>query len=494
MRNRKFNDSTQRSPPKSSKGSPKHLLQANKDLQLNRENHSFIVIYNKKIKSFSNVEIKENCSFIDLSLNYLSNFTNFPSSLLHLSTLILDNNRIRSFNGFQLVSSFPKLRFLSLKKNPIAQNLYFKIMCLIIFGNQLHAINGEKINDNQRQTANKIRKSAIQELVQGKVITSLHPLRIQEPIIEKPKIDHQINHNDRKNSPNRKEKNGKKSPTKRSSISNYVEPPPSVGCLVHMFSNSNLNDIEKVVQHQFQKTKKNVTADEDDHEDSVISSFSLLSAVLDIKQRINRLKTKFNDGISIEKIDNEDETFSDKKYDFQLIENKNNQTLVESQKEKNIKEDEQKSPNKQIQNSIKIDQLKTLINEEEKKKLNNEKSKLNHIESENQFNEPIQKLNDTKNDQKILNNENENSFNEEKKIAEKYENKNENVKEEKYENEDNKVKQNLTKNDYENIKYLMKEDNILSFKIIEDPSINSDLELAFNFPEPCQELILDFDD
>lgn len=36
--------------------------------------------------------------------------------------------------------------------------------------------------------------------------------------------------------------------------------------------------------------------------------------------------------------------------------------------------------------------------------------------------------------------------------------------------------------------------DLFSFNIIEDPSINSDLEMAFDFPESYQELVLDVDD
>lgn len=65
-------------------------------------------------------------------------------------------------------------------------------------------------------------------------------------------------------------------------------------------------------------------------------------------------------------------------------------------------------------------------------------------------------------------------------------------------NEDDKVDQNLPNKVLEIGKGIKNENkklfDLFSFNIIEDPSINSDLEMAFDFPKSYQELVLDVDD
>ena len=177
MRKSKSQNSSPLNQEKRLNYKPFYPLYLTKESSLDQ--HSMVLIYNRRIKSFRNVKIKNDCSFIDLSLNNLTDFTNFPPSLPDLTALILDSNQIVSFNGIQS-SSFPKLRFLSLKQNPISQNIYFKLMCLIVFGSQLHSINGEKVNEPQRQNANKLRKLLFPDLIKGKIITNLDPLRFKE--------------------------------------------------------------------------------------------------------------------------------------------------------------------------------------------------------------------------------------------------------------------------------------------------------------------------
>lgn len=383
MRKAKSNDSSPQKQLKALKRKIACPVYSNKESTLTgRYQHSIIVIYNSRIKLFSNVDIKSDCSFIDLSLNNLTNFTNFPSSLLNLTTLILDSNQIRSFHGIQSPNSYPKLRFLSLKKNPITQHIFFKTMCIIVFGNQLHTINGEKINENQRQSANKLRKTAIPRLIQGEIITGLNPLKFSNPLSEKSQIDHLIDHADRKSSP--KIKNRKMSPKKR----NLNDQSPSVGCLVNMVSSISPKQIQKVVQGQFEGENND-------------SKKSLLNVVIEMKQKINHLKTKFNgDGNHL--LNND--------VDYQITsENKFN-----------------------VDEQITIEKICCQMSKEEQKFLEN--YELMFVDD------------DDKSDTKIE------SIYEQPKI-------------------------DTNKNDQS------------SFKIIEDPSINNEVEMCFDYPEACPFLI-----
>lgn len=392
MRKAKSNDS---SPQKQLKALKRRIacpVYSNKESTLTgRYQHSIIVIYNSRIKLFSNVDIKNDCSFIDLSLNNLTNFTNFPSSLLNLTTLILDSNQIRSFYGIQSPNSYPKLRFLSLKKNPIAQSIFFKTMCIIVFGNQLHTINGEKINENQKQSANKLRKTVIPRLIQGEIVTGLNPLKFSNPLSEKSQIDHLIDHADRKSSP--KIKSRKMSPKKR----NLNDQSPSVGCLVNMVSNISPKQIQKVVQGQIEGENND-------------SKKSLLNAVIEMKQKINHLKTKFNG-------------------DGNLLLNNNADDQITSENKFNAYE------------QITIEKICYQMSKEEQKFLENyELEFVDDSEKENHQNE--------KSDTKIE------MIYEQPKI-------------------------DTNKNDQS------------SFKIIEDPPINNEVEMCFDYPEACPFLILD---
>ena len=143
-----------------------------KTAHLNRT--STVSFVEKRIKSFEDVKIKANCSAIDLSSNRIQNFTGL-SSLSLLSQLNLDGNPIKSFEG---CPNLPHLKWISMKNSPLSRNLYFKLMCIVAFGNQLTTINNEKVQDCYRKQADALRELLLPELRAGRLITNLKPLRM----------------------------------------------------------------------------------------------------------------------------------------------------------------------------------------------------------------------------------------------------------------------------------------------------------------------------
>lgn len=139
-----------------------------------KDRKSAISSVQKRIKSFEDVKIKSNCSAIDLSSNRIQNFTGL-SSLPSLSQLNLDGNPIKSFEG---CPDLPHLKWVSMKNSPLSRNIYFKLMCVVAFGNQLTTINNEKVQDCYRKQADALRDLLLPELRAGRLITNLKPLRM----------------------------------------------------------------------------------------------------------------------------------------------------------------------------------------------------------------------------------------------------------------------------------------------------------------------------
>lgn len=399
---------------------------------VHRYQHSIVIQYNNRIKSFSNVEINNDCSFIDLSLNNLSNFTNFPQTLIHLTTLILDSNQIESFQGIRLSNSFPKLRFLSLRKNPIAGYTNFKIMCLIVFGSQLHTINGEKVNDIQRQTANKLRKTAFTELTQGKIIKNLQPLKIAD-------ISPQKNlHND--DIPNTLHSNSFTPHTNNFKAAKFSKSNTDQKRIKKVV---NKNKLRKKVSH-IEKRKTEINNEEDSHE----------------------LNDKNN-----QELKEEQKTIkSDNYQELKVMKNAENQLKSDTDLHTIEELKVMKNAENQLKSGIDlhtIEELKVMKNTENENQLKSDtdqrnKKELNVLENAIDENELIKSDNDN------LGNESEHAC----EASEKVEC---NSEKEKI-NEDQEQKMNEIK---------------LIVNIIDEPSVNKEVQMSLEYPEACQFLILD---
>lgn len=140
-------------------------------------NRTSILLPKKKINSFSQIRINENCSTIDLSENNIVNFHGMKA-LPILISLNLDNNNIDSFKDLTSSKAFPKLRWLSIKNNPIIRSPFFRLMCLVCFGSQIITINDVNINEQSRTVADKIRDSLFPELQKGYLLSSFNPIRL----------------------------------------------------------------------------------------------------------------------------------------------------------------------------------------------------------------------------------------------------------------------------------------------------------------------------
>lgn len=129
------------------------------------------------LHSFQDISIPKNCSTIDISKNKLKNFNGLPTLKL-LTNLTADNNPINSFLG---ASSQPSLFWISLKNTPLARHTHFRMMCIIVFGSSLKFINGEAVGKTFIQKADKLRNDVLPNLLDGKILLSLSPIKYVIP-------------------------------------------------------------------------------------------------------------------------------------------------------------------------------------------------------------------------------------------------------------------------------------------------------------------------
>jgi hypothetical protein len=141
---------------------------------------SCVTAVGKRIRSFDGVKIGENCSNLDLSQNRITDFVGMPK-LDMLVQLNLDENRIVSFEGCEQCR---RLKWVSLRKNPVSHTGHFKLMCLVAFGKQLKYVNGEKIPDKTRTQADGLRDILLPALREGQLLISVKPLRLIDAKVE----------------------------------------------------------------------------------------------------------------------------------------------------------------------------------------------------------------------------------------------------------------------------------------------------------------------
>ena len=124
--------------------------------------------------SFTDLKISEFCFSIVINGKRLRNFDGLPR-LEFLSRLQLDGNPINSFEG---APRLPKLRWLSIKDSPLSKTMHFKLMCSIVFGPSLNTVNDQQISQKIKQQAKALEDEMLPELVAGRLIMSLSPLRM----------------------------------------------------------------------------------------------------------------------------------------------------------------------------------------------------------------------------------------------------------------------------------------------------------------------------
>ena len=141
---------------------------------LQKNNIIKIELIKKGIKSFNEIEIESSCTNLDLSYNKIRNFEGIKENN-KIINLNLDYCLISSFKGASFLTN---LRWISLKKNPIIRNPYFKLMCVIVFGKKLSIINNEQIPIKIKEQAIKLSPFLYEDLINGRILTNLNPVRI----------------------------------------------------------------------------------------------------------------------------------------------------------------------------------------------------------------------------------------------------------------------------------------------------------------------------
>jgi hypothetical protein len=133
-----------------------------------------IILSGQKLRTLAGLAIPDVCESLDLSGNRLTNFRGLQA-LPRLTLLVLDDNPIKSFAE---VVPLPRLRWLSLKRADICRSIYFRLMCVVAFGNQLTTLNDRQVTPQEKTQAEWLRETLLPELQAGSIIWKLNPLRL----------------------------------------------------------------------------------------------------------------------------------------------------------------------------------------------------------------------------------------------------------------------------------------------------------------------------
>lgn len=133
----------------------------------------------KTSKLFKNQNLKEfpcetelnGYQYLSFAFNNIFSFQTLPS-LQTLVSLDLNNCKISSFQG---APSLPSLVHLSIKNNPVSSKKYLELMATIVFGDSLKTVNQNLISNYDKQYAIMSRKTLLDSLRQGWLITLLNP-------------------------------------------------------------------------------------------------------------------------------------------------------------------------------------------------------------------------------------------------------------------------------------------------------------------------------
>ena len=142
-----------------------------------KRGHSHVHQRNRGIKSFADMTLPASTTVIEVENNKITDFCGLPD-LKKLRLLNLEGNPIRSFKGSGPIGS---LKWVSLRFTPLSICQHLKVMCLIVFGNQIATINNEPVTNQMRATAGALRKRCLEKLQSGMILHSLNPLKFVVP-------------------------------------------------------------------------------------------------------------------------------------------------------------------------------------------------------------------------------------------------------------------------------------------------------------------------
>ena len=108
-----------------------------------------IIMINKRLTSFSELEYESTTRSVDVKKNQIKSFLGLPA-LKELESLDISYNPITNFSGFP---HLPKLRAITLTNTPLVSNRNYKIALIILVGSTLRLINGERISASDRRFA-----------------------------------------------------------------------------------------------------------------------------------------------------------------------------------------------------------------------------------------------------------------------------------------------------------------------------------------------------
>ena len=133
--------------------------------------NDMLLLINKQITSFSDIDFPDTVKSIDVKKNQISSFVGL-SCLKELESIDVSDNLITNFRSFP---QLPKLRSISLNNTPLSKTGNFKIALIILVGSSLRIINGERITATERAFAKTFPEECKTLLRLGWNITSVPP-------------------------------------------------------------------------------------------------------------------------------------------------------------------------------------------------------------------------------------------------------------------------------------------------------------------------------
>ncbi|OHS94640.1 hypothetical protein TRFO_11032 [Tritrichomonas foetus] len=127
----------------------------------------------REISSFKQLEIPEITTVLNLSNNFIADFSGFQPEL-RLDTLILDDNPLVTFRFLPEVHN---IRHFSAVRSPLTMLPNFRILAILAFGDHLETINGKPVTANEKAA---VSGQKLAEFFKRQVVTKISNTESQQ--------------------------------------------------------------------------------------------------------------------------------------------------------------------------------------------------------------------------------------------------------------------------------------------------------------------------
>lgn len=133
-----------------------------------------VILHSRNLKEIPITKKIESATELYLDKNPITSLANLPS-IPCLQVLSLSHTKIESFKG---AKEQPSLTSLIMLNSPLGADQFFRVMALIVYGNQVNKINNAKIPSESLKLADHLRPHIKDLLLAGWTITSVSPVKL----------------------------------------------------------------------------------------------------------------------------------------------------------------------------------------------------------------------------------------------------------------------------------------------------------------------------